>query len=427
MNANDPRKILAALFAVAMAEAQPAQCLPRFLPPAPSSGRIIVIGAGKAAASMARVVELHYPNSALSGIVVTRYGHQVPCERVQVLQAAHPIPDAAGMHAAREILALLADVQEEDTVLCLISGGGSSLLTLPGGDITLEQKQAIHRALLHSGAPISEMNIVRKHLSAIKAGRLALAVGRAQLHTFLISDVPGDSPATIASGPTLPDSSTCAEALAICEKYAIELPENVRTWLNSPAAETPKPGDPRFTQHHTHVIATNQHALQAAAGLAQTMGINPYILSDSIEGEARDVAMVHAALVQQTLRAGSQDFCPFKRPCLILSGGETTVTVDGAGRGGRNSEFLLALALALNGAPQVFCIACDTDGIDGSENNAGAICAPDSLARAQGLGLNAASHLANNDAYGFFAALGDLVITGPSFTNVNDFRAILIL
>ncbi len=386
-----------------------------------------MIGAGKAAAAMARVVELHYPNSALSGVVVTRYGYQVPCERVQVMQAAHPIPDVAGINATRAILALLADVQAEDTVLCLISGGGSSLLNLPAGDITLEQKQEINRALLMSGAPINEMNIVRKHLSRIKGGRLGLAVGSAQLHTFLISDVPGDSPATIASGPTLPDSSTSAEALAICEKYAINLPENVHAWLSSPASETPKPGDSRFSHHHTQVIATNQHALQAAASLAQSMGINPYILSDSFEGEARDVAMLHAALVQQTLRPGNQDFCPFKRPCLILSGGETTVTVDGAGRGGRNSEFLLALALALDGAPQVFCIACDTDGIDGSENNAGAICSPDSLARAKVLGLNAASHLANNDAYGFFAALSDLVITGPSFTNVNDFRAILIL
>ncbi|MBI3229272.1 MAG: glycerate kinase [Burkholderiales bacterium] len=427
----DPRQFLAALFAAATTAAQPAHCLPLFLPPAPNAGRIIVIGAGKAAAAMARVVELHYPHSDISGLVVTRYGHQVPCEKIRVVQAAHPVPDQAGMQAAQEILSLVANLTSEDVVLCLISGGGSALLALPAGDITLAQKQEINRALLISGATISEMNCVRKHLSAIKGGRLALAVGPAQLHTLLISDVPGDDPATIASGPTLADATTRQQALAICAKYEIALPATVLAWLESEQAETPKPSaegvaNP-FAHHHTHVIASSQQALQAAARLAQQSGLHPYILSDSVEGEARDVALVHAALVQQTLRTDGNEFCPFKRPCLLLSGGETTVTVDGQGRGGRNSEFLLALAIALNGAPQVFSIACDTDGIDGSENNAGAICGPETLQRASALGLNASAHLANNDAYGFFAALGDLVITGPSLTNVNDFRAILIL
>ncbi len=425
----DPRQILAALFATATAAAQPAHCLPPFLPPPPAKGRIVVVGAGKAAAAMAKVVEQHYANVALSGVVVTRYGHQLACERIRVMQAAHPVPDQASVTAAQAILQQLENLTADDMVLCLISGGGSSLLVSPAADITLAQKQEINLSLLHSGATISEINTVRKHLSNIKAGRLALAAGPAQLHTFLISDVPGDDPAIIASGPTLPDASTREQALAVCDKYRLNLPANVRLWLENPAAETPKPDSPAFAAQHTHVIASSQQALQAAAQMAKRAGLNSYILSASMEGEARDVGQVHAAMVLQTLRSGPNDFCPFQRPCLLLSGGETTVTMTAGseGRGGRNSEFLLALALALDGAAQVFGIACDTDGIDGSENNAGAICGPDTLRRAQELGLNAASHLANNDAYGFFAALGDLVITGPSYTNVNDFRAILIL
>ncbi len=426
---DDPRQILAALFATATAAAQPSHCLPPFLPPPPTDGRIVVIGAGKAAAAMAKVVELHYAEQPLSGVVVTRYGHQLTCQRIKVMQAAHPVPDQASINASRAILNELADLQPNDMVLCLISGGGSSLLVLPAADISLEQKQAINHSLLHCGATISEINTVRKHLSSIKAGRLALAAAPAQIHTFLISDVPGDDLATIASGPTLPDASTREQALAICEKYRLELPSNVRAWLENPASETPKPGAPAFARNHTHLIASNQLALRKAAQMAKRAGLNPYILSDCMQGEARDVAQVHAALVLQTLRSGADDFCPFVRPCVLLSGGETTVTmpVGGEGRGGRNSEFLLALSLALDGSEKVFGIACDTDGIDGTENNAGAICGPDSLRRAQELGLNGASHLANNDAYAFFAALGDLVITGPSYTNVNDFRAIMIL
>lgn len=422
----DPRQLLATLFATATAAAQPMQCLPPCLP-APPKGRTVVIGAGKAAAAMARAVELHWPREKLSGLVVTRYGHALPCEVIEVMQAAHPVPDQAGHSAAQRMLDLLSDVGPDDLVLCLISGGGSALLTLPAPGISLSQKQDINRALLISGASISEINTVRKHLSAIKGGRLALAAGGAQVLTLLISDVPGDDPATIASGPTLPDASTCVQALEICTRYRIALPPNVLAWLESDQGETPKPGDPRFAQHSHHVIASSQHALQAAAKMAKEMGITPHILSDCIEGEARDVALVHAALVQQTLRSKPGDFCPFQRPCILLSGGETTVTVDGTGRGGRNTEFLLALTMALGGAANVYGIACDTDGIDGSESNAGAWCSPDSLARAHALGLNPQAHLSNNDAYGFFAALDDLIITGPSLTNVNDFRAILIL
>ena len=422
----DPRRFLASLFATATAATQPAYCLPAYLPP-PPKGRTVVIGAGKAAAAMAQTLEKHWPHAHLSGMVITRYGHQTPCQTIEVVQAGHPVPDLAGMQASQRMLALVENLSVDDLVLCLISGGGSALLNLPAHSISLAQKQAINQALLRSGATIHEINCVRKHLSGIKGGRLGLAVGPAQLLTLLISDVPGDDPATIASGPTLPDASTCAQALAICEKYRLDLPTNVRDWLHNPAAETPKPDLPAFAHHQYRVIASNQQALQAAATWAKQSGITPYILSDSIEGEARDVALVHAAIVGQIVRDGENQFCPFQRPCLLLSGGETTVTVDGDGRGGRNSEFLLALVQALAGMPNVYAIACDTDGIDGSEQNAGAICAPDTLARAQALGLQAQAHLNNNDAYGFFAALDDLIVTGPSLTNVNDFRAILIL
>jgi len=308
-------------------------------------------------------------------------------------------------------------------VLCLISGGGSALLALPADGITLEQKQAVNKALLKSGATISEMNCVRKHFSAIKGGRLALACAPARVVTLLISDVPGDDPGVIASGPTLPDPTTCEEALAILRKYRIEVPENMERHLSSGAGETPKPDDPRFARNTHHVIATAQQALEAAASVARAAGITPYILSDEMEGEARDVGMVHAALARQVASRGQ----PFARPCVIISGGETTVTVRGNGRGGRNAEFLLSLAAALDGLPGVHAIACDTDGIDGSEDNAGAIYQPDSILRAEKLQLRARVMLDNNDGYGFFSALGDLVVTGPTRTNVNDFRAILIV
>ncbi|EGF33304.1 D-glycerate 2-kinase [Oxalobacteraceae bacterium IMCC9480] len=417
-----PRQFLLDLYASAVAAVSPAKCLPAFLPPPPSTGRTLVIGAGKGAAAMARTVEQHWPGE-LSGLVVTRYGHGADCQRIEVVEAAHPVPDEAGRQAAARMLQLVQGLSADDLVLCLISGGGSSLLALPGEGITLEQKQAINKALLRSGAAIGEMNCVRKHLSAIKGGRLALACAPARVVTLLISDVPGDEPGVIASGPTLADPTTCAEALAVLDKYAIAIPGSVRAHLQSGAGETPKPGDARFARNEYHIIATAQHALEAAAATAQAAGIPAYILSDGIEGEARDIALMHAALARQIAARGQ----PFQRPCVLISGGETTVTVRGSGRGGRNAEFLLSLAVALDGAADIHAIACDTDGIDGSEDNAGALLQPDSLARAAALGMRAKTLLENNDGYGFFSALDDLVVSGPTRTNVNDFRAILIL
>ena len=416
-----PRQFLLDLYAAALDAVSAEHCLPAHLPP-PPRGRTVVIGAGKGAAAMAQTFERCWPGP-LTGLVVTRYGHTAPCARIEVVEAAHPVPDQAGQDAALRILQMVAGLTADDLVVCLISGGGSALLALPAGGITLEDKQAINRALLRSGAAIDEINCVRKHLSAIKGGKLALACGAAQVVTLLISDVPGDDPATVASGPTLPDRSTLAQALAVLQKYQIVLPPAVQQHLNDPAHETPKPGDPRFARHRHHVIATAQHALDAAAQWASLAGIRAYILSDAIEGEARDIAMMHAALARQIATRAQ----PFARPCLLLSGGETTVTVRGNGRGGRNAEFLLSLAIALDGAHDIHAIACDTDGIDGSEDNAGALLSPDTLARAAVKGLDSAAHLQNNDGYGFFAALDDLVLTGPSRTNVNDFRAILIL
>jgi len=371
---------------------------------------------------MAEAVERNW-NGPISGLVVTRYGHGARTEHIEVVEASHPVPDEAGQQAAARMLDMVQGLTENDLVLCLISGGGSALLALPAEGITLAEKQALNKALLRSGAAIGEMNCVRKHLSAIKGGRLALACGKARVVTLLISDVPGDDPRVIASGPTLPDATTSAQALAILRKYKIDIPQSVHAHLESPASETPKPGDARFERHSHHVIATAQDALEAAADKARDAGITPYILSDGIEGEARDIGLMHAALARQVVARGQ----PFERPCVILSGGETTVTVRGNGRGGRNVEFLLSLALALEAAPGVHAIACDTDGIDGSEDNAGALYAPDTLARAEALGVSGKAHLANNDGYSFFSALDDLVVSGPTRTNVNDFRAILIL
>ncbi len=398
------------------------KCLPAFLPKPSPQGRTFVIGAGKGAAAMASVVEQHWQGD-LAGLVVTRYGHGTDCKRIEVVEAAHPVPDEAGRRAAGRMMEMVHGLTENDLVLCLISGGGSALLALPAEGITLEQKQAVNKALLKSGATISEINCVRKHLSAIKGGRLALACAPARVVTLLISDVPGDDPGVIASGPTLPDPTTCEQALAILAKYAIAIPDNVRQHLASGAGETPKPVDARFARNEHHVIATAQQALEAAAQVARSAGITPYVLSDEIEGEARDVGLVHAALARQVALRNQ----PFQRPCVLISGGETTVTVRGKGRGGRNAEFLLSLATVLNGLDGVHAIACDTDGIDGSEDNAGALYAPDSVARADALGVRARAMLDNNDGYGFFSALGDLVVSGPTRTNVNDFRAILIL
>lgn len=410
------------MYTAAIDAASAARCLPAFLPAPPENGRTLVIGAGKGAAAMARVVDEHWQGE-LEGLVVTRYGHGADCSRIEVVEAAHPVPDEAGRAAAARMLRMVQGLNENDLVLCLISGGGSALLALPAEGIALEQKQALNRALLKSGATIAEINCVRKHLSAIKGGRLALACAPARVVTLLISDVPGDDPGIIASGPTLPDPTTCADALAILRKYRIDIPPAIERHLVSGDGETPKPDDPRFARNAHHVIANAQQALEAAAQVARAAGIEPHILSDRIEGEARDVGAVHAAIARQIAQHGQ----PFKKPCVLLSGGETTVTVRGKGRGGRNAEFLLSLATALDGCPGIHAIACDTDGIDGSEDNAGATCQPDSIARAERLGLRARAMLDDNDGYGFFSALGDLVVSGPTRTNVNDFRAVLIL
>lgn len=422
MQAIDPRQLLLAMYASAISAVSAETCLPAFLPKPSSKGRTLVIGAGKGAAAMAKTVEDHWQGE-FSGLVVTRYGHGADCKRIEVVEAAHPVPDAAGRHAAERMMQMVQGLSEDDLVLCLISGGGSALLALPAEGITLEQKQAINKALLKSGAAISEMNCVRKHLSAIKGGRLALACTPARVVTLLISDVPGDDPGIIASGPTLPDPTTSEQALAILRKYGIEVAANVERHLQSGAGETPKPGDPRFARNAHHVIATARQALEAAAAVARAAGVTPYILSDEIEGEARDVGMVHAAIARQIALHGQ----PFQKPCMLISGGETTVTVRGNGRGGRNAEFLLSLAATLGGHPGIHAIACDTDGIDGSEDNAGAVYQPDSMARAEQHGLRARAMLDNNDGYGFFSALGDLVVSGPTRTNVNDFRAVLVL
>ena len=422
MSVPDPRQFLLDLYNAAISAVHPRTLLQEFLPQPPANGRTLVIGAGKGAAAMAEAVERNW-NGPLSGLVVTRYGHGARTEQIEVVEASHPVPDEAGQKAAARMLDMVQGLTENDLVLCLISGGGSALLALPAEGITLAEKQALNKALLCSGAAIGEMNCVRKHLSAIKGGRLALACGKARVVTLLISDVPGDDPRVIASGPTLQDATTSAEALAILRKYKIDIPQSVHAHLESPASETPKPGDPRFERNSHHVIATAQDALEAAADKARDAGITPYILSDGIEGEARDIGLMHAALARQVIARGQ----PFQRPCVILSGGETTVTVRGNGRGGRNVEFLLSLALALEAAPGVHAIACDTDGIDGSEDNAGALYAPGTLARAEAKGVSGKALLANNDAYSFFSALGDLVVSGPTRTNVNDFRAILIL
>jgi hydroxypyruvate reductase len=416
----NPAALLRALFDAALAAADPAHCVPPHLPALPR-GRTVVVGAGKAAAAMAQAVEAHWPGP-LEGLVVTRYGHGASCRHIEVVEAAHPVPDAAGRAAAARMLAMVRGLTADDLVLCLMSGGASALLALPAPGLALEDKQAINRALLRSGAAIGEMNCVRKHLSAIKGGRLAAAAAPARVVTLVISDVPGDDPAVIGSGPTVADPSSFAEARAVLAKYGIGEPAAALAHLAAAAEETPKPGDPRLARAETIIVARPQDALMAAATATRAAGYAPVILGDSLEGEAREVALVHAGIARQVLRHGQ----PAAPPAVLLSGGETTVTVRGKGRGGRNAEFLLALAVALGGSPRIHAIACDTDGIDGTEDNAGALLGPDSLARAAALGLDAKARLADNDGYGFFAALGDLVITGPTRTNVNDFRAILV-
>jgi hydroxypyruvate reductase len=415
-----PRDLLLSLFRTALRVVDPMQAVPAHLPK-PPKGRTIVVGAGKASAAMAAAVERHW-QGPLEGLVVTRYGHGVPCRQIEIVEASHPVPDERGRDAARRILEKMQGLTADDLVLCLISGGGSALLSLPASDITLADKQAMNKALLKYGVTIAEMNCVRKHMSAIKGGRLAAAASPAQVVTLLISDVPGDDPSVVASGPTVPDPTSFADALAVIEKYKITDAQPVIERFRRGQDETPKPGDPRFARARTIMIARPQDALEAAAKAARAAGITPLILGDSIEGEARDVALVHAGIARQAARYGQ----PGEPPLLLLSGGETTVTIKGQGRGGRNAEFLLALAVALDGHPGIHAIACDTDGIDGTEDNAGALMTPDSLARGWAKGANAKTFLADNDGYSFFETLDDLVKTGPTLTNVNDFRAILI-
>ncbi len=436
MNAPDitqPNALLDALYQAAVQRALPLHNTAAYLP-APPKGRTVVLGAGKAGGAMAQAVEALWPaDKPLSGLVVTRYHHTPPrpaglAERIEVVEASHPVPDAAGLAAAERIMQLTQGLTEDDLVLFLISGGGSALLTLPANGLSLEDKQRINRDLLNSGANIGEMNCVRKHLSRIKGGRLAAACAPAQVVTLTISDVPGDDPSVIASGPTVPDVTTCADAWAILQRYKIDVPAAIEAALKAGTLETPKPSA-AWDKQPVHLIATPQQSLDAAAELARAAGLNAYVLSDELEGESREVGKVHAALA----RAAAQGKGPFQRPCVILSGGETTVTIrkqapgTPKGRGGRAGEFCLGLAVALQGQPGVWAIAADTDGIDGIEDNAGARVTPDTLARAEAQGVKAADCLDRNDAYRFFEALGDLVVTGPTHTNVNDFRAMLVL
>jgi glycerate 2-kinase len=415
-----PADLLKAMFSAAVDAAAPDTCVAPHLPERPK-GRTIVIGAGKASGAMAKAVEDHW-QGPLEGLVVTRYGHKLPTTRIEVIEAGHPVPDSAGREAAARILKMVQGLGADDLVLCLISGGGSALLALPAAGVSLADKQAVNKALLKSGATIGEMNAVRKHLSAIKGGRLALAASPARVVTLMISDVPGDDPSVIASGPTVADPSSNAEALAILGKYGIAAPPSVVARLKSESDETPKPGDPRLAKVENIMIATPQASLEVAASVARKAGVMPVILGNAIEGESRDVALVHAGIARQCADYGQ----PAMPPCVLLSGGETTITLKGKGKGGRNTEFLLALAIALEGKPGINALAADTDGIDGSENNAGALISPDTLARAAAAGLDAKAMLADNDPYGFFVALGDLLVTGPTLTNVNDFRAVLI-
>jgi hydroxypyruvate reductase len=412
--------LLRRLFAVAVGAAQAGACVPSHLP-RPPRGRTVVIGAGKASAAMARALEDHW-TAPLSGLVVTRHGYAVPCDRIEIVTASHPVPDAAGLQAAQRMLRLVAGLGPEDLVIALLSGGGSALLPLPAAGLTLADKQSISRGLLRSGATISEMNCVRRHLSAIKGGRLAAACHPAPVFSLLISDVPGDGPVDIASGPTVADPSTCGDALRILARYRITLPSAAQSLLESGAGESIKPGDPRLARAEYRIVATPQSALEAAAAAARLAGLEAHILGDALEGEAREVGRMMAGIALQIAKRDQ----PLRAPCLLLSGGETTVTVRGSGRGGRNVEFLLALGLGLQGHPRIHALAADTDGVDGQEEIAGALLRPDSLARAQALGISARAMLDDNDGHGFFAALGDSVITGPTLTNVNDFRAILI-
>lgn len=415
---DDVRRILRQLMDAAIASAAPGAAVLRHLPQRPR-GRCIVVGAGKASAAMAAALDAAWPDVDLSGIVVTRYGHAVPAGRIRIVEAAHPVPDAAGEAAARAILASVSGLTADDLVIALISGGGSALLPLPAGAMTLADKQAVNRALLASGATIGEINAVRKHLSAIKGGRLAAAAAPAHVETLVISDVPGDDPAAIASGPTVADPTTIADVRAILDRYAIDLPPAAAAVL-AEGNETPKPGE---IGGRVQIIAAPMMALQAVAAEARRLGLSPLVLGDALEGEAAGLGVVMAGIARCV--AGHDQ--PAPKPAVLISGGETTVTIGKgpAGRGGRNCEFLLSLAVALAGAPRIAAMAADSDGIDGTEDAAGAVVLPDTLARARDSGLDARQALAGHDSYSFFAALGDLVVTGPTLTNVNDIRLVL--
>jgi hydroxypyruvate reductase len=416
----EPKTFLTSLFDAAVAAADPERTIRAHLPAKPK-GRTIVIGAGKGSAQMARALEKAW-DGPLEGVVVTRYGYAAPCERIEVLEAAHPVPDEAGLKAARRLLDQVSGLTEDDLVIALISGGGSALLPAPAGDLTLADEIAVNKALLASGAPISAMNTLRKHISAIKGGRLAAAAYPARVVSLVVSDIPGDNPAFVASGPTVPDSASRQEARAIVEAYRLDLPASVMAHLNSPSADAPKPDDPRFAGNEVHVIASAAVSLEAAAAEAKRQGIEAVILSDAIEGEAREVGGVHAAIAREVALRDR----PFRKPVVILSGGETTVTIRGKGKGGRNSEFLLAFALGIDGADGTDALAADTDGIDGSEDNAGAFCDGTTAARLREAGFDGRAFLANNDAWSAFDAVGGLFMPGPTGTNVNDFRAVLI-
>jgi len=415
------RALLRALFDAAVAAAMPGACVKQALP-APPKGRTIVVGAGKASAEMARALEENWPG-ALSGLVVTRYGHGAECRRIEVVEAGHPVPDAAGVKGARRMLRLIEGLSADDLVIALISGGGSALLTLPAAGLTLKDKRAVNRALLAGGVPIDEMNCVRKHLSAIKGGRLAAAAYPARVVSLVISDVPGDDLAVVASGPTVADKTTFADARAVLARHRIEVPPEVSRHLDAAEDETPKPGDPRLARAETKLIASPQMSLEAAATLARAEGVTPLILGDALEGEARQLGAALAGIARHAREFGQ----PAKPPCVILSGGETTVTVKGKGVGGRNVECLLGLAIKLQGADSVYALAADTDGVDGAREVAGAFVDPTTLTRAREKGIDPWRSLEDNDAHSFFEAIGDQLVTGPTRTNVNDFRAQLVL
>lgn len=418
----NPRALFTSLFSAAVAAADPERTIRNFLPAKPR-GRTIVIGAGKGSAQMARAFEKAW-DGPLEGVVVTRYGYATPCERIEILEAAHPVPDAAGLEASGRLFEAVRGLTEDDLVVALISGGGSALLPAPPEGMTLEDEIAVNEALLACGAPISAMNTVRKHLSRIKGGRLALAAHPARVVSLIVSDIPGDNPAFVASGPTVPDPATRQDAAAIVDAYGMKLPEAALRHLSSPVAEAPDPADPRFAGNETHIVASAAVSLEAAAEEARRQGIEAVILSDAMEGEAREVASVHAAIAREIATRDR----PFRKPALLLSGGETTVTLrDKGGKGGRNTEFLLAFALSIDGIEGIHAFAADTDGIDGSEDNAGAFADGMTAARLRAAGLDPRALLSRHDAWTAFHAIGDLFVSGPTGTNVNDLRVVLVV